>query len=85
MNEHELLAKLAGAARRDLPPDIDVSQRVLQDIAFLRPRRAFDPVLGYFALAACLAAAVTVALAVGSWLRMQDPLLVLANSVTTVI
>jgi hypothetical protein len=84
MNEHEFLQKLARAARWDSPPDINVVERVLGSIAAARPR-AFDPVLGYFAVAASVAAAVVVAWAIQNWLSMQDPLLALANSFNEVL
>ncbi len=80
MNEHEFLQKLAGAARWDSPPQINVAERVMENIATARPKATFDPVLGGFALAACLAAAVVIALAIHSWLSLQDPLQALADS-----
>jgi hypothetical protein len=83
MNEHEFLGKLAGAARRDRPPDVNVVAAVLGSIATARPK-AVDPVLGYFALVAGVAATVVLTLAIQSWLSMQDPLMALGNSFNTV-
>ena len=84
MNEHEFLQKLAGAARWDSPPQINVAERVMRGIATARPR-ALDPVVGYFAFAACLAAAVLVSFAIHSWLGMQDPLSDLVSDLSMVI
>jgi len=84
MNDRELFAKLASAARWDSPPDVNVTFQVIRRVAAVRPR-AVDPILGYFTVAACAAAGVVIILAVQSWLRMQDPLLALANTINTVM
>ncbi len=84
MSKNELFAKLASAARWDSPPGVDVASQVMRRLAAARPR-AIDPILGYFTVAACAAAGVVIILAVQSWMRMQDPLLALANTINTVM
>ena len=58
---------------------------MLSFIATNRSPKAVDPVVGYFALVASVAAAVVFALAIHSWLGMQDPLMALGTSFNTVI
>ena len=85
MNEHEILQKLAGAARLDSPPAIDVTMGVLWNISVARRPRSVDPVLGYFAAAAAVAAVVVAAVAIHAWFSADDSLLAMVNSVTSVI
>ena len=85
MNEHELLKKLAGAARWDSPPPIDVTMGVLWNISVARRPKPFDPVLGYFAAVATVAAVVVAAAAIHAWLATDDSLLAMINSITSVI
>ena len=83
MNEHEFLQRLSSAARGDGPPAVNVVDQVMGGIASARPR-AVDPVLGRFAVVACVAAAVVAALAFQSWMNLEDPLATLANSINMV-
>ncbi|MFA6133799.1 MAG: hypothetical protein WC869_07280 [Phycisphaerae bacterium] len=81
MSEHEILQKLAGAARWDMPPAINVADEVMRSIAGAR-RRSFDPAVGYFAAATSIAAAIVGAVAVELWINWQDPLLDMVSSMT---
>ncbi len=88
MNELDHLKKLAAAAQHEPPPQFDVTGPVLSAIARRGVMRgslrgsfpsqgadpAFNRTLGVFALAAMLAAAVTLGLAWQDWSSCLDPL-----------
>ena len=74
MNEWESFRRLAARARRDRPPRLDVTARVLGTIhggEELRAERLSMLVLSGLSL---VAASVVVALVIDAWLPLTDPL-----------
>lgn len=75
MNTLERFEHWAAKARRDAPPPLDVSAAVLQAICYRAPREEADALpLVLTAVLSVLAASVTIALALDSWLSLTDPL-----------
>ena len=72
MNELESIERLAGAARREPPPLVDVADAVLRRIG-VRRRDPVPWVFGVFAAVSAAAAVVVCSLAVNLWLAAQDP------------
>jgi len=83
MNELDVLRRLASAARRENPPLIDVSGRVLRAIA-VRPERV-SRVFFAFAGACSAAAMVVFFLALRAWAAWQDPVNDLVGSFSMVM
>lgn len=84
MKENNIINKLSGAARWDLPPAVNVADAVMREIGAAAPR-SFDPIVGYFAVGAAIAAVIVAAVAIETWLYTQDPILDAMNSMITVI
>jgi hypothetical protein len=73
MNESEHLERLAGRARLEQPPSVDVAAAVMARLASRQPRPALDPTRLVAALAT-LAAAVTLVFTWSWCVAVVDPL-----------
>lgn len=71
MNEERILQALAGSARSDAPPSVDVAERVL---ASLRAARRPSRLIVWFATAASAAAIVIVVMALWSLANGARPM-----------
>jgi hypothetical protein len=74
MNELESFDRLASLARKDHPPRLDVSARVLRAIRDEQPVAAMDWSMLIFSGVSLAAASVVVALVVDACLPLADPL-----------
>lgn len=72
MHDLELLERLAAAARREHPPEVDVAARVLTTLALPQPRS--DSIFLWMALGSAAAAAACVLVALPAWEALLDPL-----------
>jgi len=70
MNEETLLRSLAGAARAERPPAVDVADRVLARIQ--ARRRGTDPLMWVYAAVTSAAAMLVMAWALRAMLARQD-------------
>lgn len=83
MDELEVIRKLSAAAAKLPPPQLDVTQAVMDQIRAPTPRGD-----GVFWVLAALSAAAAAALAVAAtpaYLALNDPLALLFNPVVTVM
>lgn len=82
MDEFDMIARLAEAARKESPPAVDVAEKVMWRLTGLRV-----PFPRFWPLAAAISAATAAAflLALQAWVAWQDPVVELLNSVRMVL
>jgi len=87
MDAMETWEKLAAAARRERPPGIDVSGKVLRSLRAHEAEREnhFSGTLARFSAVSCAAAVVLGAVALHAWLTMHDPMIRLFETVAMVM
>ena len=82
MKELDIVSKLAEAARRERPPAVDVTEKVMLRLSVLEERTTrFWP----FAAALSLATAAAFMLAVEAWTAARDPVVEVLSSIRTVM
>jgi len=82
------LESLAEAARRESPPRIDVSERVIRSLGTREPHPEESPFSGplfKFGAISFASAVVVGAVALDSWLTMHDPMVRLFDTVAMVM
>ncbi len=82
MDELDVIGRLAEAARKESPPAVDVTERVMQRLSALEePAGRFWP----FAAIVSAATAAALVLAVNAWTSAPDPLVELLSSIRMVM
>ncbi len=85
MSTMDRFKRLAGIAREERPPAIDVTDRVMSAIALPGRNRAVDVPLAVLSGLSLLAASVAVAVAIQSWGAVADPMAVFFSPLTGVM
>ena len=88
MDAMETVERLAATARRENPPRIDVSEKVIQSLRTQeadREESLFSAPLFRFSAVSFASALIVGAFALESWLSMHDPMVQLFDTVAMVM
>jgi len=87
MDAMEAVVKLAAAARRESPPGIDVSGKVLRSLQAYQAEKGnlYPATLARFSAVSFAAALILGTVALNEWLTLHDPMVQLFDTVAMVM